>query len=300
MSERTFAQMKVDVLMLLGNHRQVTSNNVSSIIQQENREILDNYDWHSRKGEGLINTFSTVTTGTVLVTASSSKVSGASTAFNSNYVGRFIRMGSEDSYYEISSVSNASGLSIKGLWPTDSASGQSYTIFQHRFNLESDCEDIISFARDRQIVERSRSYLDKIDPDRTETDSYPSIYSYRERNSSDVLQVELWPVPTSKKTLRYEYLKVSDMTASSHKPLYQSNVLKWKSGVAGALYLYAKTGDPVWKDLAITHQGLYKQALQKAKEIDQKKFSTTKEQRSRDGTYGISDDWLVSHDPVGV
>jgi hypothetical protein len=295
----SFGRIKVDVLRLLGSHRQITSNDVSSLIQNENREILDNYDWSARKAEGVINTFSTVTAGTVTVTISSAFVSGVSTSFTSNYVGRHIRIGSEEHFHEISSVTSAARLDLKTIWPTSTASAQSYTIFQNRFLLESDCEEIISVARDRGLSERSRSWLDTIDPDRTETASYPDVYSYRERTSSNILQVELWPVPTAKKAIRYEYLKSGDLVSNGDKPLYQPNVVKWKAGVAGALILYAKTGDPVWKDLAITNQGLYKLALQKAKETDQQKFSTRKQQRSRDDVYLRGDDYWSERDSLG-
>jgi len=296
----SFGRIKVDVIQLLGSHRQITSNDVSSLIQNENREILDNYDWSARKAEGVINTFSTVTAGTVTVTLNSAKVSGVSTVFTSDYVGRHIRMGSEEHFHEISSVTSAARLDLKTIWPTNTSSAQSYTIFQNRFALASDCEEIISMARDRRLIEKPRTWLDSVDPDRTETANYPDVWSYRELNSSNTLQVELWPVPTAKKAIRYEYLKSGDLASNADKPLYQPNVVKWKSGVAGSFMMYAKTGDPVWKDLAIAYQGLYKQALQRAKEEDQQKFSTRMQQRSRDADVTRSDDWATSHDGRGV
>lgn len=295
-----FATLKIQVLRLLGNHRQITSNDVADIIKEENREILDNYDWSARKTDGIIITASTVTTGSVTITQASPFVSGVSTAFTATHVGRFIRIGSEDHYMEISSVTSDGRLDMKNNWPADSASGQSYTIFKHVFQLESDCEKILSFARDRKIVEKSRDYLDTIDPDRTETDSYPSIYSYKGRTSSNRLKIELWPVPISKKALRYEYLKVGDLSTGSDLPLYDSVVLKWKAGITGAFFMLAKTGDPTWQNLAIAYRGLYKQAFESAKATDLKRFSAEKIQRGRDDVNLINSDWLVDHDPIGV
>jgi len=295
-----FGTLKVQVLRLLGNHRQVTSNDIGAIIQEENREILDNYDWSARKAEGTIITVSTVTTGTVTATQSSPFVSGVSTAFTSNYVGRFIRIGSEDHYTEISSVTSGGRLDLKNNWPTDSASGLSYTIFKNVFQLESNCEKIISFARDSKIIERSRGFLDGIDPDRTETDSYPAIYSYRERTAANRLQVELWPVPISKKLLRYQYLKTGDLNLDADIPLYDSSTLKWKAGVTGAFFMLAKTNDATWQNLAIAYRGMYKQALESAKAGDLHKFSSEKIQKSRDTVNLANDYWMVDHDFIGV
>lgn len=292
--------IRQQVLNLTASNSMISSANVNDILDAEHTEILESYSWTRRKADTRVNTAATYSTGTVAGTAASAVVTGTSTAWTSALtVGRHMRIGSNTFFHRISSFQSATQVTLESALPATVAAGAAYTIFQHLYDLPSDFGRPTNVTSDVRMGEWSRSDIDRLDPYRSSTASRPEVYSIRGiTGTSDVFEVEFWPVPSAAITIRIEYLRTNTLSADTDSPLYRSDVLVWKSGESAAFFLHGKTGDAAWLALADRYHARYTESLQGAREDDLGRYSALMHIRDRAYDLGIGqgDDWLLSRD----
>lgn len=243
-----FSTIRTRVQYLLGTNVAISTAELNALINAEHEGILGDNPWAEKKAESTITTIAPYSTGTVSTT--STAVTGSGTTFTSAMVGRYIRFGTDQTYYKITAFGSVTGLTIEtAVASGDVSAGSTYSIFKNVYALPSDLDRILSMAYRDPLTEITRQDLDRLDPDRTVTATDPRYWCMRELDSSNVRQVELWPVPTGAVLVRFQYTKTNTLSSDSDVPLYRSDVLVWKSAASGAYLLYAKTGDEAWINL---------------------------------------------------
>lgn len=277
----------------------ITSANVNDILDAEHTEILESYSWTRRRVDTMVETVATYSTGTL--STSGATVTGVGTVWTSAFVGRFIRIGSNTFFHRITARASDTSITIEEGLPTDAAAGSTYTIFRHRYNLPSNFGRAVNITSDTRLSEASKSDIDRIDPYRTSTASRPDTYMIYgldpDTTTSQIYQIEFWPVPSSATAIRVEYLRTNSLTSDSSEPLYRSDVLAWKSAESAAFFLHSRTGDAAWLALADRYHQRYSDSLQSAKEDDLGKFSAP--MHIRDSAYERErgDDFGLDRDP---
>ena len=227
-------------------------------------------------------------------------MTGSSTVWTAAFVGRYIRIGSNTFFHRITARASDTSITIEEALPSDAAAGSTYTIFRHRYNLPSDFGRVVNATSDTRLTEAPKSNIDRIDPYRTSTASRPDTYMIYgldpDTSTSQIYQIEFWPVPSSATAVRVEYLRTNTLSADSSEPLYRSDVLVWKSAESAAFFLHGRTGDAAWLALADRYHQRYNEALQGAKEDDLGKFSAPMHIRESSSDFGRSDDWELERD----
>ena len=293
----TKSTIRTRILALAANHAMVTSTNVDTLLDTDHEEILEAHSWTRRKAEGLITTVAPYSTGTVSGSASSTTLTGASTVWTSSMANRFIRIGSGVFYLKISSVESNTSLTLEAALPAAVSASTTYSIFQHVYALPSDFGRLTSITSDSRLVESSQEDLDRLDPYRNATSTYPERYSIRGLDTSSNYEIEFYPVPSSATIIRFDYLKTNSLASSdSSSPLYPSEVLIWKSAESAACFLFARTGDQAWTVLADRYHLRYQEALANAVETDLLRYSPAGHVRDSTTDGSVSDDFNLDHD----
>jgi len=195
-------------------------------INKAYQRILNYWPWSFLLSEGVLTTYNKYDIGTVSVTQGSKAVVGTGTGWTSDLVGRYFRVSSEYTYYEIESVTDATNLTLKYAYGADTKSGKSYTIFQHIYSMPSDVREIAEFSYNWYMRQKDQYYLNRYDPWRFGTGT-PEWWSYRGKDANGNLLIEFYPVPLENYPLTYKYYKkVPDLSADTDTPLCRSDLLE--------------------------------------------------------------------------
>src|SRR3990167_2553327 len=98
------------------------------------------HEWPHLWTTAFFTTVAEYATGTVTVTAASQTVTGDSTTFTSAMVGRKFRVSGEAAYYTISAYVSATEITLEQPYQGDTASGESYSIYQDEYLLRADVD----------------------------------------------------------------------------------------------------------------------------------------------------------------
>lgn len=293
----TKAQIRTNVLALLSNNDMIETTDVDALMVADHREILDSYTWSRRRADTTLTLVAPYSTGTI--TTSGTGVTGTGTTFTSTMIGRFLRGEDSNYFLRVSAFTSATAITLETALAT-ALTDSDFTIFKHRYNLPSDFGRVVSVTSNFQAKAISRYDLDDIDPYRTTTASYPEYYIIfgldPDTTSSQLFQMEVWPVPSSATILRVHYVKSNELSSDSDEPLYRSDILVWKSAESGAFFLHGKTGDAAWLALADRYHARYLEALQAAKEDDLGKSPVPFHIRDSQREGGPGDDFFLDHD----
>ena len=124
---------------------------------------------------------------------------------------RYYRSTGDTEFYLINTFTNANPdtLTLNRVYEEATATEKGYRIFQRFFSLASDVREVISMVRiDSPVpmIESSQAELDYAFPHRPRLGN-PGVYAPAGTDSSDNLQVELYPIPDEAKGILYRYVQ---------------------------------------------------------------------------------------------
>mgnify|MGYP001605589183 CR=1 FL=1 len=298
----TLSTIRSHVKSRLAENSMITDAQINTIIQSEHTSLLEDYPWSQRKQDTVITISATYGTGTL--STSGTAVTGASTVWSTAFVGRYLRVGSNTFFHRITARTSDTAITIESALPSDAAALSTYTIFRHRYNLPSNFGRVLNVTSDNRLSEWTRADIDRIDPYRTSTATRPDVYTIHgldpDTTTSQIFQIEFWPVPSSAQAIRVEYSRTNTLTADTDEPLYRGSILVWKAAETCAYFLHARTGDNAWMTLAERWHARYAEDLQGAREDDAGRASMAT--HVRDTSYGgdHGTDYWISRDPLGL
>lgn len=292
---------------LLGTDAQLSDAEVRSMAIARYEHLHDANPWSKRRKEFTVNLVAASANAASHEAAlyqGSALVTFAGAAMSSNLDGRQIRFEGEPQYYMVSFNSTTQCTLVDGngtsvTWPRADNATASWTLFQTLYTLPSDCDIVLNIAHDYPLREfdGGREALDRFDPSRESTGSDPSHWLYAGINSNNRRLIEIWPVPTSIRTLRGQYLIEAPQISASSTINVHPAVFTY--AVAADCYnmLHSKTGDTSYKDLALFYEKKYAEAKNDILPYEVAKQSPpTTIQRKRRRAFGKSTDWDVDHD----
>jgi hypothetical protein len=255
-----------------------------------------------------------VTHDSRLVTLNETHAVGAPTpAWLTSYNGRYIRIAGSDQPYKISGVNIATVTTLilerpyvgattsfdtNGDGIVDTLYGDTYTIFQHIYSLNSQVKELLSVQLSSNLGEIPRAELDRVDPSRESTGE-PTRYAKLGRNTSGTVQIEVWPVPDMDYMARYRArINPISLTNDDDMALVDGQLVEAYSW----LRLYPKAlrllNDPTLKDLFQDKKAFAEELYSDSLMEDSRLHSEYEKIRNvTDGNYyQLTNEFYVDHD----
>jgi len=254
MASITLSDVTTRVANLLGSDAQLSTAEIQSIAIARYEILHDANAWSKRRKEFALNLSGVSANGadaTILATIDSATVTSSSTPFTSaNSHNKQIKIGSNIQYYFASFVSTSSLSLVDGngnttTWPDTTSSANGWQLFQTVYTIPSDADLIMSLAYNYTLdeIDGGRVMLDRWDPNRQASTSEPTHWCYLGINSSNVRQIEVWPVPTAAMTLHGQYLMEAPQISSSSYLNIHPAVMTYATAADCYNMLHSKTGD---------------------------------------------------------
>jgi len=288
----TFGTMKTRLQLLLAQH--LTLTDIGSLINRVHQEEVENHAWHRLKVASIINSVAPVSTGTVSITQDATAVTGVGTSFAAADVGKYIRINSDDTPLKIATRTSTTAITVEKAWAKASVSAVAYSLFPLRYALPSGAQKLNWIKRTLPLVEATIEDLNAADPNRTSTSDRSTHWAPVERDSTDLYQVELWPVNTSAVAYACEYLKGhTDLSATTDTPLVPSGVIENKALHDCTMALFLKSGDQKFFTAAQTYYQRYQAELTEATIRDRVQFGVAS---TLDHALTVDYDYFTLHD----
>ncbi len=193
--------------------------------------ILQAYDWPFLRNPTplIIKTVTDYTTGTATVAAANASVTISSTIADSKS-GQYIQFSDANNWYKITAhVAGTSSLTIDPV--AISANTSAYTIRKFHYSLDSTVDRVLSIRETVTPFDLSEVTAESFhlwEPDPTNIGP-PRLYFMLGKDSSDIWQVGLWPIPDSVLNLYIEYIKAAtDLSADGDISIIPA---KWHTSV---------------------------------------------------------------------
>lgn len=229
-----FLTSQQEVAAQLGLDNTVSSQNtlIKRWINTSQQMIAQSYDWPFLRASNplVVKTVVDYTTGTVTTIADSTTVNFSATIADSK-TGQYIQTSSSNDWYRI--TAHTAGASTATISPAaiNAGSDLTYTIRKFHYSLDSAVDRVLSIRQMVTPIELSEMSADQFhlwEPDPTNVDN-PSVYFMLGKDSSDVWQIGLWPIPSAVINLYVEYLKaVTDLSSDSDTSIIPA---KWHTSV---------------------------------------------------------------------
>jgi hypothetical protein len=150
-------------------------------------------EWNALKVTKSIYTAGTYSTGTVSVDALG-MVTGVATVWTTDMVGRYMRVTYSDALFTIATVTPPTTLTLSDWTGVVVAAGTSYSILKTIYPIHADYKLVWDITYQTSMVKKSQSYFNYIDPYRSSSGP-PMWWAYAGQSATDVLQIEVYPVP---------------------------------------------------------------------------------------------------------
>lgn len=288
----TFGTMKTRLDLILSKH--LTQADIGKLINRVHQEEVENHAWHRLRTTAILNTVAPVTTGTVSITQGDTAVAGVGTAFAAADVGKYIRINGDETPLKIATRTSTTAITVEKAWAKATASTVTYSLFPFRYALPSAAQKVNWVKRTRALKETTQEMLDAIDPQRTTSSDPATHWAPAERDSSDLYQVELWPVASAPVAYAVEYLKGhTDLSATGDAPMVPSSVIENKALHDALMAEFIRTGQQSFYTAAEMYGKRYLVELDQALIRDRVQYGVPSE---LDGFIGADYDYAILHD----
>ncbi len=272
----TFDQLVTAVQVRVADHSLATDPVVGTLLNESHQEELESAEYSRKKTEIIVNTVAEESTGTFSVTNGSETITGTSTSLSSADVGKYIKFGSANNFYVVKAVSdptitlgdfNGTTVTYSGDTDTEAA----YVMWKRWYSLGTAIESIYAVQYKWPIREMLISSLDFLDADRSETGD-PTHYILGPRDSSDLVQIELFPRPSGTIALTFGVIKGHTTLSGSDLPIVPGAILLWSAAILTCHYIFAKTRDKRFLELVDRFEQKKAMAKELVKAQDERKF----------------------------
>jgi hypothetical protein len=228
----------------------LNDNLINAAINRAYDGLLRKRTWSQALAHAPLNTLAPHSNGTVAVDAGSTSVTGANTAWTASFQNAFIRFASEDNYYEIANVANATAITLSTSYAgaANLAANSTYQIFKHIYTVPSDARQVLTVQYTSFLQQTSQYRINRANPDRDVTGE-PSGWAPAGVDANGVLRIEVHPVPGAEYNLIVHYAKprVTTLTANQTpllpEPLVEAVALLW-------CYRMLASKSPEWIELS--------------------------------------------------
>jgi hypothetical protein len=220
-------------------------------LEDRYRQVWNAMDWEFASSSAVLQTVATISSGTVTLTNGSATISETTTNANgwtSAVEGRYFRATGDDAFYPISTFTDGTPdtITLSRNYEGDSSSDQGYMIFQNVYSLTTDVGKIqwfVDLKTGNEIEPVSQIWLDEGFPNRAGNSTQMQYWAPAGRDSDDIQQVELYPIPTEVHGIQYRYIQeapflihggstiVPQVPESLLKHGWKADYFSWRSGM---------------------------------------------------------------------
>ncbi len=269
---------------------------IKSTLQDSYRQLCSK-EWSRLKLQRQIYTAAIYSTGTVAV-AITGIVTGVGTAFTAAMVGRFMKVEYTDSFFEILSYSSPTSITLKDWTGEVVAVGHTYSIFKTIYSVDTTFGIVYEVAYQISLKKKSQRYFNQVDPSRSGTGSTPIYWAYAGTTTAGVIQIEIYPIPTSIIPLRvYGKIRASTL-GDSDIPYLQEDLIE--SHALINCYELKDIQQPKmgWGQKATKQSQIYTDILDRyeAEDFELDAHHTKVRDTMGEGSYPIDDTFATNHD----
>ncbi len=210
-------------------------------------DISGSARWQWLQTVGRFQTTADYTTGTADVTLGSGTVTGTSTVWTAAMVGLGFRIDGTKDWYTITARASNTSITISPVYAGATATTNVYTIRQFYYSLAADADviyDMRQWQTPRRLVEVSPRELDEFTP-QYDVAAAPRAYVQWPRTAAGLLQVQLYPTPSSIMNMEYRYYRTLAPAALSAEGDIPEIPAKYHPIIVekAALYYLTELGD---------------------------------------------------------
>lgn len=300
--------IRTDVDSLTGTDPQLSDAEMNTFIQLRYEQLYDAFLWPRKLRDLTISVTAQLnSTSTTLATATNgdATVTFAGTPITSTYASFWIQIAGDPQRFLINRTSSseieledAEGTAVN--WAAATGGSKAWRAFRTIYTLPTTAESLLSLAGDFPIEEMDggRTELDRIDPDRSASSAHATHWVYTGVNSSNTVEIELWPVPTSNRVYRGQFARRAPTLAATTTIDIPRGVLVYAVAADSLNMLHAKTGDAAYQTLALFYESKAKNVAQEIKPIELERLSLPTTLKRRSGALGglRGTDFEVDHD----
>lgn len=180
-------------------------------LEDRYRQVWGAASWQFTRKEDLIQTVDDIVADSVTVTNASATVTETTSTgkWTSAVVDRFFRRTGDNQYYKISSFSNLNPdtITLNRVYEGTTGTAVGYRIFQNIYSLNNEVgviEGFVSLKDSFSLIDVNQEWLDRSYPNRP-TVGIPRYWAPAGRDSNDIYQVELYPIPDAAYGMLYHY-----------------------------------------------------------------------------------------------
>ena len=184
-------------------------------LQHRYDSVCERVPWNFLHKEATFQTVAAITAGTVTMTLGSATVTETTSNANgwsSSVEGRYFRRDGDPEFYLIDTFGDANPdtLTLNRVYEGSTGTVVGYTIFQRFYSLSSDAREVISMCvidSPTPMREVSQKQMDDALCNRPMEGNPPAFWAMAGRDSSDLLRVELYPIPDEAHGILYHYIQ---------------------------------------------------------------------------------------------
>lgn len=239
-----------------------------SWLQSRYAMVLERAPWPFLLKETTFQTVPEITAGTVTVTLGSPTVTESlsnANGWSASVVGRYYRKDGDSEFYEITGYgdTNPDTLTLSRNYEGSSGTLQGYSITQRIYSLASDCREVVwmTVIDSPQPMERAGiGELDRAFTNRPQVGSPPSVWAPIGRDASDIMRIELYPIPDEAHGILYHYLQTTPTLTSGTTLMPQVNHALLRAGWLADYWAWRAAHDDAPAG-ALLASGTYEQAF---------------------------------------
>ena len=225
----TYLDMQNELIVLM--NAQIDLEEAKMCLARRWQKMWSGWPWSFVKQDKVLATTLPKNAGTVSVTQGSVLLSGTGTSFATSDVGAYLAVGEE--FYRVADVIVISAtvqiLMLETPYREATNTASTYTLSYVDYALDIDTMDVVVMSMpDWPLEEISQAFLNRVDAGRYVAG--PPTQFARKGLIGDHFQIELWPFPDARYTIRYVAVQRNLLTSSG----------QFLPDMAGALLLTAK------------------------------------------------------------
>ena len=220
-------------------------------LQSRYASALERAAWPFLLKEATFQTVAEITAGTVTVTDGSATVTETTSNANgwsSAVEGRFFRRDGDSEFYEISTFTNSNPDTLTLARNYEGASGTviGYKIFQRLYSLGSDVREVSWMSVIDSPTRMEKSSVQEFDRaflNRPQVGSPPTFWAPLGRDSSNVMRIEIYPIPDEVHGILYHYVQTTPTLKADTTLMPQVNHALLRAGWLADYWNWRATHD---------------------------------------------------------
>lgn len=254
----------------IGAPAQLSDADLNTIIEEVHFEIVDEHVWPSQRRDEIVSTTADRTGSDAGFTLGSTTVTSVSGPAVGDDPEKYLRRTGDNDFWRIASTSAGVSWTIESAWPKATSPSQNWTLFDRFYSPPGDPNTALReifqvIDGDEFLEERSLDWLNRRDPNRTNTGDPIVWVSSPAGVISEQQHFELWPRSITARPLRVWWKEEPIMSTDGSTAQYPYRLAVLRGSMRACQYMHGRTNGQGWLQLYATYASEYPAVLEAAK-----------------------------------